>query len=220
MIQRISLFILAFSGCFLLRAQNTMLPVVYYFSTGDYIEDKRSDTILIEVSKMDDQYIYVKNFLDPKTEKKVDDGGKIWALRYNDEDYVNLLYSGSAYSPKFFIRVDIKGRFCAALMEPGFDKILSENWLADRMAINGVNHPTDNTVGAYFKDEAGLDRRIFLIDTKDLSIVLPYKAKNAPVEMINKSTLKWLTGDSYKGSVKDYTADEVMKIIVDLNGRQ
>lgn len=221
MTKSFSLTLLAIIAATALKAQKTMIPVVYYFSTGDYMEDKRSaDSVLIDVYKLEEEYIYAKNILDPKTKKNADDGDKIWAIRHNDQTYVNLKYSANAYTPKLFVRVDIKGRFCAALMEPDFDKVLADRWFAEQMEIGGMNHPYDNSVGAYFKDEAGLDRRIFLIDTKDLSIVLPYKAKNAPVDMIGKSTLKWLTGDAYKGSVKDYSADEVMRIIEDLNARQ
>jgi hypothetical protein len=51
--------------------------------------------------------------------------------------------------------------------------------------------------------------------------VLPYKANNAPIDFLTKDTLKWLVGkDDFKGSKKDYTVEDIIAIVEDLNRRQ
>ena len=72
-----------------------------------------------------------------------------------------------------------------------------------------------------FVNKEGKYNKILIVDTKDLSIVLPYKANNAPWEVLTKSTLKWLVGkDKFKGSTSDYTVEEIVEIVEGVNGRQ
>ena len=56
-----------------IQAQPKEIAVNYFFSTGDYMDDKlSSDQVLLNVAAMGSDYIYVKNFLDPVTRKKSD----------------------------------------------------------------------------------------------------------------------------------------------------
>jgi hypothetical protein len=203
------------------RAQPKEIAVNYFFSTGDYIEDKLStDQIILEVNNMGDDFIYVRSFLDPVTRKK-SDAGKAWAVQYQDKTYVNLKYSKNASAPDVFVQIDIKGRFCLAVMDSAFMESvdIAEHYAGSPLKI--YDPYSRNTSDAKYFTAAGEMKRIFLIDTKDLSIVLPYKAHNAPVDFLTRSTLKWLVGkEHFEGSKKDYTVEEVIAIVEDLNRRQ
>lgn len=204
-----------------IQAQPKEIAVNYFFSTGDYMDDKlSSDQVLLNVAAMGSDYIYVKNFLDPVTRKK-SDAAKTWAVQYQNKTYVNLKYSKNASAPDVFVQIDIKGRFCLAVMDSAFMESvdIAEHYAGNPLKI--YDPYSRNTSDAKYFNAAGEMKRIFLIDTKDLSIVLPYKAHNAPVDFLTRSTLKWLVGkDDFKGSKKDYTVEEVMEIVEDLNRRQ
>lgn len=212
-----SLFAISFLG-----AQDIELPVHYYFSTGDYMEDKLSpDQVLLIVRKQGDDYIYVREINDPLTGKKSDEGAKAWAIHYKGKTYLNLKYSQNGYAKNLFVQVDIKGRFCLAVMDPEFAPVLEKADSDGNMVIGGMSHPYDGSVGGNFLDQEGIEKLIFFIDTKDLSIVLPYKANNAPVNLLTASTLKWLVGkENFKGSKKAYTVEEIVEIVEDVNRRQ
>jgi hypothetical protein len=219
-----SIYLLAFF-CLMampaIQAQPKEIAVNYYFSTGDYVEDKLStDQIILEVNNMGDDFIYVRSFLDPVTRKK-SDAAKAWAVQYQDKTYVNLKYSNNASAPDVFVQIDIKGRFCLAVMDSAFMESvdIAEHYAGNPFKI--YDPYSRNTSDAKYFNAAGEMKRIFLIDTKDLSIVLPYKAHNAPVDFLTRSTLKWLVGkENFEGSKKDYTVEEVMEIVEDLNRRQ
>lgn len=198
------------------------ITVPYYFSTGDYMSDHLgTDSILIQVKETGADYIYAQGILDPVSMKKSGDQTKIWAIHHDGQDYLNLRFSESCQANNLFIRADLKGRFCLAVMEPSFAKVLEKAVKNTTMNIGGMNHAVDETVGGNFKDEAGVEKLIFFVDTKDLSIVIPYKAKNAPINLLSKSTLKWLVGkENYTGNKKDYTVEDIMALVTDLNQRQ
>lgn len=206
----------------LLRAQEAEIPVHYYFSTGDFMEEKLStEQIVLTVKKQGDDYLLVRTITDPATGKKSVDGNKAWAIAYDGKPYVNLKYSNNGYANNLFVQVDIKGRFCLAVMDPEFAPVLEKADSDGTMVIGGMNHTVDGSIGGNFLDEQGVEKLIFIIDTKDLSIVLPYKANNAPVDLLSKGTLKWLVGkENYKGSKKEYTVEEIVQIVEDLNTRQ
>lgn len=203
-------------------AQGKDLKVRYYISTDDYLADRLSiEEVQIETKDVGADYIHVKSIIDPATQKKSDDAAKPWAIQYEGKDYLNLRFSNGTVAKNLFIQVDLKGRFCLAVMDPAFTKVLDDAVHSSQMNINGMNHPVDGTIGGNFLDEQGVEKLIFLTDTKDLSIVLPYKAKNSPIDLLSKSTLKWLVGkENYTGSKKDYTVEDIIAIVEDLNRRQ
>lgn len=198
------------------------IAVPYYFSTGDFMSDHLSaDSIIIQVKEVGPDYIQAQAILDPLSMKKSGDQTKIWAIRHDGQDYLHLKFSESCQANELFIQADIKGRFCLAVMEPSFVKVLDKAVKNTSMNIGGMNHAVDETVGGNFMDESGVEKLIFFVDTKELSIVIPYKAKNAAINLLSKSTLKWLVGkENFTGNKKDYTVEEIMALVTDLNQRQ
>jgi len=203
-------------------AQDTLLTVKYYFSTGDFIDDRLSqEEVRLEVKEIGHDFIYVRNILDPATMKKAKNGSKAWAIAHEGNAYVNLVYSNNSKAPDMFIRIDIKGRFCLAVMDLDFLNSLGEAVNTTTAGLPQYIVDPKDAGGVRFQDRDGNMKKIFIVDTKDLSIVLPYKANNAPAEHLTESTLKWLVGkENFKGSLKEYTVEEIIAIVEDLNQRQ
>ena len=209
-----------------LGAQTEEVLVQYYFSTDDFLQDNLSaETVRLQVKSMGSDFIYVRDIVDIITGKHSANGWKAWAIEHEGNAYQHLTYSYNSKAPGVFIRIDIKGRFCLAIMDEGSEDSMKSvpgyygGGMINSAAI-AIAESASKGVGK-FLDKEGNSKLIFIIDTKDLSIVLPYKAKNAPAEVLTKSTLKWLVGKEYwKGSVSDYTVEEVKAIVEDLNERQ
>jgi hypothetical protein len=204
------------------QGQPQEISVGYYLSTGYFLSRAiHPEEVLLEVRNIGGDYIYARDILDPGTRKKSDDGNRAYAIAYEGNDYVNLKYSQNAYVPDLFVRIDLTGRFCLAVMDPEFEPVLDKAAQNSTQKIGGMTHTYDAAIGGIFVDKEGKEKQIFIIDTKDLSIVIPYKAKNAPINLLSKSTLKWLVGkENFKGSVKDYSVEEIVSIVEDLNQRQ
>lgn len=202
--------------------QTKDLPVHYYFSTDDLVQDQLStEEIILEVKSMGPQFIYIKDVLDQFTGRRSDRGVKAYAIGYDGHPYVNLLYSYNTKTPNLYIRLDIIGRFCLAVLDENFLNSMFDSQPYSGGGLAGYSFQASVTNGGKFLDEEGNTKKIFIIDTKDLSIVVPYTVKYAPVENLTKATLKWLVGkDNFKGSTSDYTVEEIIAIVEDLNRRQ
>ncbi len=203
-------------------AQTKEIPVHYYFSTDDLVHDRFStDEIILEVKSMGPQFIYIKDVLDQFTGKRSERGMRAYAIQYDGYPYMNLLYSYNTKTPNLYIRLVIIGRFCLAVLDENFLNSMFDAQPYSGGGLAGYSFQARVTNGGKFLDRDGNTRKIFIIDTKDLSIVVPYTVKYAPAENLTKSTLKWLVGkENFKGSTSDYTVEEVMAIVEDLNGRQ
>ncbi len=198
----------------------------YFFSTDDFLLDNLSaETVRLEVKEMGSDFIYVKDIADIITGKHSANGWKAWAIEYEGNAYQHLTYSYNSKAPGVFVRIDLKGRFCLAIMDQGSEDSMkpAPGYYGGGLinsAAAAIAESASKGVGK-FRDKEGNSKLIFIVDTKDLSIVLPYKAKNAPAEVLTKSTLKWLVGkENWKGSASDYTVEDIIAIVEDLNGRQ
>ncbi len=207
-------------------AQVKEIRVNYFFSTDDYLQDiVSSEIVILEVKEMGSDFIYARDIRDAQTGKHSADGWKAWAIEYEGNAYQHLTYSYNSKAPEVFIRIDVKGRFCLAIMDEASEDNLKSNPAyygggLINSAAGVIAESASKGVGK-FRDKEGKSKLIFIVDTKDLSIVLPYKAKNAPAEVLTKNTLKWLVGkDNWKGSVDNYSVEEIIEIVEDLNGRQ
>jgi hypothetical protein len=195
----------------------------YYFSTEDFIAQRKSDQpIVLEIKKKGPEYIQVKDFVDPMTGEESREARKAWAIEVEDETYLNLLHSISSKAVGLLIKLDLTGRFCLAVMDEEFVDVHNKETPA--LYGGGIAGAMLNEGGMYggmFLDSTGVKKRIFFVDTKDLSIVIPYKGKNAPIDLLTVNTLKWLVGkENFKGRKWDYTVEEIVAIVDDLNHRQ
>ncbi|MDZ4749294.1 MAG: hypothetical protein SH808_12470 [Saprospiraceae bacterium] len=112
------------------------------------------------------------------------------AIEYDGHRYINLLYSYNTKTPNLYIRLDIKGRFSLAVLNENFLSSMFESPPYTGGGLAGYSFQSSVTNEGKFIDNEGYTMKIFIIDTKDLSIVIPYKAKFAPSENLTKSTLK------------------------------
>ncbi len=163
---------------------------------------------------MGPQFIYIKYVRDQFSGKRSERGLKAYGILYEGHPYKNLLYSYNTKTPYLYIRIDIVGRFCLAVLEENFLKSMFDSQPYSSGGLAGYSFQSSVTDGGKFLDKEGNTKKIFIIDTKDLSIVVPYTVKYAPVENLTKRTLKWLVGkENFKGSPSDYTVEEIIAIV-------
>lgn len=199
------------------------IPVHYFLTTEDYVANRRSpEMVYLEVRAQGPEFIQIKDVIDPGTQKSSRDGRRAWAFEYDGALYINLLYSVNSPANGLFVKQDILGRFCLAVMEEDF--IQAHNKASPSTYGGGLTGVILNDSGMWgggFFDSLGMKRKIFIADTKHLTVDIPYKGKSAHIELLSSSTLKWLTGkENYKGRKWEYTVEEIVALIEDLNRRQ
>jgi hypothetical protein len=206
-----------------LSAQTQEISFQYYVATEDYLLDRRAPENPVAVVKtIGDEYISTKQILDAETRKKSKNASMAWAIVYNDETYFHLRYGYDFKVPFFFVKLDVEGRFCLAIMEPSFLKPMDKQRGSYGGGLTGVLMKDSATWGGNYKDNDGNKKKIIFIDTKNLSISIPYnRSHNAAGLLLTRDILKQLIGkDNITKDLSTYTVEEIVEIVENLNHRQ
>jgi hypothetical protein len=200
------------------QAQMQEITTRYYFSTGDYLNGRLSESeVILVVREMGDDYIYVKDVLEKDIRKHSKNGTKAWAIEYNGNAYLNLMYSYNTKVPQFYVMLDIKGKYCVAIMGQEFLESLkkaSPNLVMPGL-IGSAAMAAAESWGANFADSTGELKKVLVVDTEE---ILPI-TKNSPGEFINRSKLKWFLGQKQlEGKLDEYSVEDILARAEELNG--
>lgn len=222
---RILILLILFSSLTLtfLFSQPSDISAHYYFTTEHFLANQQSsEPVQFILNAQGPEFIFIKDVIDPATSKSSKEGRKAWAIEYDGDTYIHLFHSPYSRADGLFIKLDVVGRFCLAVMDEDFtaqhNKASPSTYGG---GIAGVLMNYGDMWGGGFFDTTGAKKKIFITDTKELTLVIPYKGKNAPIELLTASTLKWLAGkEAYTGRKWDYTVEEIVALVEDLNQRQ
>ncbi len=213
----ISVILFCFTS--LTKAQVNEIATHYYFSTDDYLNGRLSESeVILVVKRIGDDYIYVKDVLDPLTRKRSKTGMKAWAIEYNGNVFMNLMYSQQTEAAQFYVMIDIKGKFCVAIMEQEFLKSLKEASpdLIMPGLLPSLAVALAESWGTDFADSTGTLKKILIVDTRQ---ILP-ESKNSPGEFLNRSKLKWFLGQKQLDrKPEEYSVEEILARAEELNSR-
>lgn len=91
------------------------LEVVLYNTSMELYHDKPMDVDALVITKnLSDNYFFANKIIDKKTGKKVKESKFIWAIKYNNEVYVNMGYIIDIDVPSpsgMYIKLDIVGDY-------------------------------------------------------------------------------------------------------------
>lgn len=216
----LALFILLFQHSI---GQTGKISGYYYMYTEDYSTNKKSaGPIDVIVATRGTNYMLVGDCLDPVTNKRLKDGKKIWAIVLNDSLFINMAYSNASTSPGIYVKPEVVGRFCIAVMDQSFVSFHnknSPNYYG--LGLTGAILENSGMWGGTYLDSSGEKKKILFTDTKHLTYVIPNKGKNSGIDFLKPKTLKILAErlGEYKGSKDEYTTEEVISIVETLNAR-
>ena len=205
------------------HGQNDVVSVYYYMTTEDYLAGNLSaEEIDLEVKDQQEDFFIVKDMIDPATGKGSKDGRRAWAFEYNDDLYIHLKYSQNSPAYGVFVRQHVVGRFCLSILGDQFidahNKSIPNTYGG---GLTGVILDNSGMWGGAFLDSNGIKKKIFFTDTKHRTETVAYRGNSSKIDMLTASTLKWLTGkEDYSGRKWDYSVEEIVAIVEDLNQRQ
>jgi len=200
------------------QAQIREITARYYFYTSDYLNDQLSESeVILEAREMGDDYIYVKNVLEKDTHKRSKNGTKAWAIEYKGNAYLNLMYSENTKAPQFYVMLDIKGKYCVAIMDQKFLKSLknAKNDYVMMGLIGSAVLTAAESWGANFADSTGSLKKVLVVDTRTTSPT----TKNSSGEFITRSKLKWFLGKKQlEAKLDEYSVEDIVARAEELNG--
>ena len=200
-------------------AQINDITTRYFFTTNDYLNDSLSESeVILVVNEIGDDYISVKNVLEKNTRKHSKNGARAWAIEYNGKAYLNLMYSSNTNVPQFYVMLDIKGKYCLAIMGQEFLESLkkaSPNLVMPGL-IGSAAMTASESWGANFADSTGALKKVLVVDTREILDI----SKNSPGEFLNRSKLKWFLGQKQlEGKLDEYSVEDILARAEELNGK-
>ena len=202
-------------------AQDT-LAVKLIMSTKDLLNNQvTNDNVLAIVKESGENYLAVKKIIDANTLKKSKPAQMAWAIEFRGEPYFNMKYMDNFIGTDFFVKFDIVGHYCLLWLDmDGFRALEWHRKQEYRTAGGGMLMDDATTWAGSWHDQSGNKYKLFFINTKHLTIILPKKVKNAPGYLFNKSILKSIIGDKPDDKkIGEYTLEEIREIIREANLR-
>ena len=196
------------------------LAVKLFMSTNDLLNSKvTEDNVLAIVNESGENYLAVRKIIDANTLKKSKPAQTAWAIEFRGEPYFNMKYMDNFIGTDFFVKFDVIGHYSLLwLDQEGFSALERHRKQEYRTAGGAMLMDDATTWAGSWYDQEGNKYKLFFINTKHLSILLPKNVKNAPGYLFNKTILKDILGDkSDDKRVADYTVEEIRKIIKEFN---
>lgn len=208
--------------CFSLSAmaQNEAEPISIFETTNDFLYDIKKEA-LMEVRSSGESYFITKKFLDIQTGKKLKISGANWAIKRGPDLYFNMIYSDDM-SNGIFIRLDITGRYCVAILDENSYK-KAKAGARDLYGLSdlGFFGKSFNIRSRTLKDSADGKRYLVLIDTKLIEPRDWPRKEGSHANLLTKKKLAGLMKDNkLEGSAKDLSFEEVIDLIKSENAKE
>lgn len=212
-----SLFILCL--CFPTQAAVLERSVKLFNTTKDYLNNTPYEAEVIAIVKGESsEHLWVKQFIDKTTRQKIKRSNSAWAIEYKGETYFNLGYSTDMNAWKVFIKLSIKGRYCAAIVNknsPNIIKNAGMNSGGYGGGIMGASIASSSKIGKNYVDEKGLKNKILFIDTQKIKSASMARNTASLGDLLSKKQLFELAPE-----LKDketVSLEEAVKVLQKLN---
>lgn len=202
------------------NAQTTEIPVRYYLSTPDYVNNTLSEeNVIVEVKEMGPKYIRVKSILNAETREKSKPGSAAWAIVFEDQLYVNMTYAYEIGAPGIFIRPDIIGHYMLIVFdEETFEAFEKERAIYFGAGLTGYAMYKSVIAGGNFEDANGDKKKIIFIN-RDYHTITGYKqTKNSQALLLDRSIMvDLLKKNKIERKPGEFTYEEIVELIKELN---
>lgn len=213
----LSLFIFS-SGSAQKIPLDDLVPVKLYKTTEDYVNKKpMSINAAVLIKEESRQHIKIKNIYDLNTGKKINKILSAWAIDYKGEIYFNLSYSNDVNHTKSYAKFDIKGRYCAVIVNENSPYILKTNSNFYGGGVVGALAKESHKWNKNWVDQYNLKVKILLVDTKDIETDIGVKKKFASGEYLSRKKLEEILTEMgitlTVEKIKDVKFEKVIEII-------
>ena len=212
------------TASFELYSQPNELPVRYFASTTDFLEnnlhEEEATAIVIERGE---KYLRVKNVLNSVTKTKSKTGNFAWAIVTNNDTLINMGMTIEISAPGFYMKPDVFGHYTLFILDKETflayerartNKYMGQGALGD-LAIHesaswGGNWPTAN-------DEK---RKIIFLNRDRHTMGAIGKGKNSQGYLLTKSLLADIFfKNKINKKLEDITVEELIEIMTKLNAQ-
>ena len=206
-------------------AQNNPELVSVFPTTVDFLNHESTE-YLLETRTEGDSYFTMKDLLDPQSKKKIKRGTSSWMIKRGEDYYFNLIYTDDTMN-SFFIRLDIIGRYCAAVLDKDmFNKAKADvnNYpFASFGAMgSGMWALSNNLVGwnRSLRDTTDSKKYIILINTDErFPKSFPRNDGSVGNLLTRKKVAQFMENNNMSGEAKNLSFEQVIDLIKKENAK-
>lgn len=205
-----------------LNQLHTLEPVKLYETSNDFLNKQPMEKELgILVKDKSDQHITTKGIFDLKTGEKSKSGISAWAIEYNNNYYFNLGYSTDVNHWGSYAKFDIKGKYCAIIIDENSPYILKSTSQTYGGGLAGSLIAESLKWGKNWKDEEGNKKRILFIDTEDIHNKMMSRNESAHGNYFTKKHFKKILDETgtvlTDEKIKDIEFNRIIELIKSAN---
>lgn len=182
-------------------------------STQSYNEGQIYQKDVAAVFKKEtDTYVHISKFVSTTTSKKDKVASKAWAIRIDDELYINFRYSPNIRNEGYYIKPDIFGEYCVYIIDKQTDFPLS------RAFVNPSFTPEPYGWNVNWRDKEGDVKRLVVVRLSKYSYRVSYNDAYSECEFLSRGNFNRIFETSYsQKELKNITYEDIMDIVKEKN---
>lgn len=189
--------------------------VEIFNTTKDFLDIKSSSAIAI-IRKQSEQHIQISSIINPKTRQKVNRQNSVWVIKHKEDYYFNLFYSQDLNQQKTFVKLDILGKYCAAIIDKNSPNIVKTSQTYYGGGLTGALIKESSTWGNNWEDKNEEKRKILFINCFNILPMTMAHNKASDGNFLTFNQLKILY-PKLKNAKEKPSFEEVLEIINELN---
>jgi len=141
-----------------------------------------------------------------------------WAIRYNDENYVNMRYSYEYQNLELYVKPHVEGKFTVIIIDSKTHRVITSGGQNYSGGVQGLLIKESAKWGKSWIDENGEKCKIIIFDTSKPERTHIKGHVNSLGKMLSKNNFNKILSTSLpEDQIKSMTFNEVMKIIAEEN---
>ncbi len=201
-------------------AQNEPQAVSLFETTNDFLYDIKTEA-LMELRTSGETYFVAKKILDVHSKEKIKGAGISWAIKRGEDYYFNLIYSHDIMTG-FFVKLDIIGRYCVAILDKDtYKKAKASAFNPYGGSALGLLANSSTSWNKVVKDSADSKRYLIFIDTKLTEPKdFPRKESSYGNLLTRKKVAEMMKNNNVDGPAKELSFEEVIELIKSENAKE
>lgn len=194
--------------------------VQYYLTSSDYHNNILSEMGYTKVKEIGKDYIIIHGVFDKKTNERIKPANKAWAVKYQDENYVNMRYSEDYNQMEVYVKCHIEGKIFAFFINSETSERVKSGGTNYGGGLAGVVMKDADKWGKNWRDLQGNKNKILIANTSVVHIRYNKNNKNTSSQLLTKRNFNSLLGTDYtKKQIKSFSVEKITQIIEDINSR-
>jgi|SRR5688572_17255351 len=217
----VCLLLMLCTATFALYSQENELPVRYFASTTDFLENKlHEEEATAIVLERGEKYLRIKNILNAATKTKSRTGNWAWAVVTNNDTLINMQFTIEISAPGFYMKPDVFGHYTLFILDKETFLAYERARTNTSMALGDLAIHDSASWGGNWPTANNEKRKIIFLNRDRPTLAAAGKCKNSRGYLLTKSLLADIFfKNKIDKNLEDITVEELVEIMTMLNAQ-